>query len=108
MIIKLIQPKMRMRPMDTGLKTRMAPSLALLTIANMFHQEHTVIIENENIEAINFDEEVDIVGITVTVDVFVRATEIAKQFQTRGVPVVTGGIHITTFPNWSLMNLLER
>ena len=33
MIIKLIQPKMQMRPMDTGLKTRMAPSLGLLTIA---------------------------------------------------------------------------
>lgn len=99
MIIKLIQPKMRMRPMDTGLKTRMAPSLALLTIANLFHPEHTVIIENENIETINFDEEVDIVGITVTVDVFVRATEIAKQFQTRGIPVVAGGIHITAFPD---------
>lgn len=66
MIIKLIQPKMVMRPMDTQLKTKMAPSLALLTIANIFNKEHTVIIENENIEDINFDEAVDTVGITVT------------------------------------------
>ena len=66
MIIKLIQPKMVMRPMDTKLKTRMSPSLGLLTIANLLDDEDIVIIENENIEMINFDEEVDIVGITVT------------------------------------------
>ena len=35
MIIKLIQPKMNKRPMDTNLKTRMSPSLGLLTIANI-------------------------------------------------------------------------
>jgi len=98
MIIKLIQPKMVMRPMDTRLKTRMSPSLALLTIANMFHREHTVIIENENIEDINFDEVVDIVGITVTVDVFDRALEIAKIYQSKGITVVAGGIHITALP----------
>lgn len=66
MIIKLIQPKMIMRPMDTKLKTRMSPSLALLTIANILSNEHKFIIENENIDAIDFNEHVDIVGITVT------------------------------------------
>lgn len=54
MIIKLIQPKMQMRPMDTGLKTRMAPSLGLLTIAQLLYREHTVILENENIEEIDY------------------------------------------------------
>ena len=98
MIIKLIQPKMVMRPMDTKLKTRMSPSLGLLTIANLLDDEDIVIIENENIEMINFDEEVDIVGITVTVDVINRAIEIAKLYQSKGIPVVVGGIHITAFP----------
>ena len=97
MIIKLIQPKMIMRPMDTQLKTRMSPSLGLLTIANIFHNEHTVIIENENIEDINFNDVVDIVGITVTVDVMVRAAEIANIYKSKGIPVVAGGIHITAF-----------
>ncbi len=99
MIIKLIQPKMIMRPMDTKLKTRMSPSLGLLTIANIFDEQHTVIIENENIEDINFNEKVDIVGITVTVDVIDRAREIAKVFQSKGIPVVAGGIHSTASPN---------
>lgn len=100
MIIKLIQPKMKMRPMDTKLKTRMSPPLGLLTIANMFYREHTVIIENENIRDINYDEAVDIVGISITVDVLPRAVEIAKRFRKRGVTVVGGGIQITACPEY--------
>ena len=98
MKIKLIQPAMIQRPMDTELKTRMAPSLALLTLANLTPKEHEVIIENENVESINFDEKVDLVAITVTVDVMNRAIEIAKEFRKRSVKVVAGGIHITADP----------
>jgi radical SAM superfamily enzyme YgiQ (UPF0313 family) len=98
MKIKLVQPAMLPRPMDTKLKTRMSPSLALLTIANLTPKEHKVIIENENVENINFEEPVDLVAITVTVDVMNRAIEIAKEFQKRGVTVVAGGIHITADP----------
>ncbi len=98
MKIKLIQPAMLPRPMDTKLKTRMSPSLALLTIARLTPKEHVVIIENENIEKINFDEPVDLVAITVTVDVMNRAAEISKEFKSRGVTVVAGGIHITADP----------
>jgi len=98
MRIKLIQPAMILRPMDTKLKTRMSPSLALLTIANLTPKEHEVIIENENVEKINFDEPVDLVAITVTVDVMNRAIEISKKFQSLGITVIAGGIHITADP----------
>jgi radical SAM superfamily enzyme YgiQ (UPF0313 family) len=98
MKIKLIQPAMVPRPMDTKLKTRMSPSLALLTIANLTPKEHEVTIVNENVEKINFDEPVDLVAITVTVDVMNRAIEISKEFQKRGVTVIAGGIHITADP----------
>ncbi|MFL0166259.1 B12-binding domain-containing radical SAM protein [Candidatus Clostridium helianthi] len=98
MKIKLIQPAMLPRPMDTKLKTRMSPSLALLTIANLTPKEHEIIIENENVDKIDFDENVDLVAITVTVDVMNRAVEISKEFQKRGVKVIAGGIHITADP----------
>ena len=104
MKIKLIQPAMLPRPMDTKLKTRMSPSLALLTIANITPKEHEVIIENENVEKIDFDEPVDLVAITVTVDVMNRAVEISKEFQNRGVTVIAGGIHITADPEGALNN----
>ena len=98
MIIKLIQPKMCKRPMDSGLKAQMAPSLGLLTIANMLQDKHTIIYENENTAPINYDEKVDIVGISITVDVFPRAKDIAKKFQEKNIPVVAGGIHTTANP----------
>lgn len=98
MIVKLIQLKMNKRPMDTDLKIRMSPSLGLLTIANILNKDHNIIIENENIRDINFNEEIDIVGITVTVDVLPRAIEVAKIFRAKNIPVVVGGIHITAVP----------
>jgi len=98
MKIKLIQPAMIPRPMDTKLKTRMSPSLALLTIANLTPKEHEVITLNENVEKIDFNEPVDLVAITVTVDGMNRAVEISKEFQNRGVTVIAGGIHITADP----------
>ena len=106
MKIKLIQPKMLPRPMDTKLKTRMSPSLGLLTLANLTSKEHDLIIENENVENIDFDEPVDLVAITVTVDVMNRAVEISKEFQKRGVTVVAGGIHITSDPE-SVVNSFD-
>ncbi|MEY8000085.1 radical SAM protein [Clostridium sp. Mt-5] len=107
MKIKLIQPAMLPRPMDTKLKTRMSPSLALLTIANLTPKEHEVIIENENVEKIDFDEPVDLVAITVTVDVMNRAVEISKKFQNRNVTVIAGGIHITADPEGAPLNSFD-
>ena len=46
MIIKLIQPRMLMRPMDTDLKLHMAPPLGLLTVASVIRGEHQVSVEN--------------------------------------------------------------
>ncbi|MCL2672652.1 MAG: radical SAM protein [Clostridiales bacterium] len=84
--------------MDTILKTRMAPSLGLLTLMNLTPPGHAVVLCNENIEKIDFDMEVDLVGITVTVDVFPRACAIAAAFRARGIPVIAGGIHVTCVP----------
>lgn len=98
MIIKLIQPKMTLRPMDTGLKIRMSPPLGLLTIAAMFEHDHTIIIENENVEKIDYESPVDLVGISITVDMLDRAILIAEKFRKRNIPVVAGGIHVTAVP----------
>lgn len=95
MYIKLIQPKMKKRPVDTDIKTHMSPPLGLLTVVNMLRGEHTVVLENENIEPIHYDKP-DLVGISITVDVLPRAIEIAKRFREQGCTVVAGGIHITT------------
>lgn len=98
MRILLVQPKMNKRPMDTDLKTRMAPSLALLTLMALTPAGHETLLANENIAPLDFHCPVDLVAVTVTLDVMPRACEIAKAFQQQGIPVVAGGIHITCCP----------
>lgn len=87
------------RPMDTDIKIHMAPPLGLLTIVNILKEKHKVVLENENIQDINYNDKPDIVGISVTVDTLPRAVKIAKRFRENGVIVVAGGIHITTAYN---------
>ena len=87
-----------MRPMDTHIKTRMSPPLGLYTIANMFRDEHEVVIENENIQKLDLTDHPDIVGISVNVDSLPRALEIASEYKLKGVPVVLGGILPTMAP----------
>ena len=99
MRILLVQPKLNKRPMDTNLKSRMAPSLALLTLMRLTPDEHEVVLVNENIEAIDFHCDVGLVGITVTLDVLPRAIQIAEAFRKRGIAVVAGGIHVTCSPD---------
>ena len=89
---------MQMRPMDTTLKTRMAPSLGLYTVATVVRDGNDITFFNENIEEIDFECQADIVGITVTVDTLLRAEQIAQRYRAKGVPVVAGGIQITSCP----------
>lgn len=89
---------MQMRPMDTTLKTRIAPSLGLYTVATVIRQGNDLTFCNENVEELDFDAPVDMVGITVTVDTLPRAIEIARRYRERGVAVVAGGIQITSNP----------
>ena len=97
MKIMLVQPKTLMRPMDTKLKTLMAPSLALLTLINLTPEKYEIFIVNENIEEIDFNADVDLVGISVTVDVFNRAVEIAKKFK-RKIDLIKNQIcHISVY-----------
>ena len=56
MRIKLVQPRMTLRPMDTILKTRMAPSLALLTLATLTPPSTRLTIEDENVEDARFGD----------------------------------------------------
>ncbi len=98
MNILLIQPKMKLRPMDTRLKTRMAPSLALLTLSSLTDKKHNLTIINENVDKIDFNMDADLVAITVTVDALPRAAAISKIFRKKGKMVVAGGIHITCAP----------
>lgn len=102
--IKLISPKMSLRPMDNEMKRRMSPSLTLVTIASLTPEPHSVYIEDENLTHINFNDAPDMVGISVNVDTAYRAFEIAQNYRKKGIKVIFGGIHASANPDQMLEN----
>lgn len=93
---------MSLRPMDSEYKRKLSPSLSLLTLAALTPSNYEVYIEDENVHAINLDDNPDIVGITVNVDTSNRAYEIATNYRDRGVTVILGGIHVSANPDEAL------
>jgi len=82
----------------TGYKANVAP-LALPTLAALTPSDMNVVLTDEKIEPIDFDEKLDLVGITAMSANIVRAYEVADEYRNRGVPVVMGGIHVSMLPN---------
>lgn len=72
--------------------------LPLTTVAALTPPEHSVRITDENVEPLDFDAGVDVVGVTFMTALAPRAYEIARQFKARGKIVVGGGFHPTLCP----------
>ncbi len=102
MNIKLISPRMSLRPMDSEYKRLLSPSISLLIVAGLTPDEHYVYIEDENVGEINCADSPDLVAITVNVDTSQRAYAIAGRYRERGIPVVLGGIHPSACPEEAL------
>jgi radical SAM superfamily enzyme YgiQ (UPF0313 family) len=97
--IKLISPRMSLRPMDSEFKRLMSPSLSIVTLASLTPKHHTVYIEDENIRPVNFSDNPDFVGINVNVDTSYRAFDIARIYRNKGIKVIFGGIHASADPD---------
>jgi radical SAM superfamily enzyme YgiQ (UPF0313 family) len=86
------------REMQTILHYWSGIGASLPTIAGATPGDEELRIIDENIEAINFNESCDLVGITAITQQANRAYEIADEFRKRGRYVVMGGIHATVLP----------
>ena len=73
----------------------MAP-LSILYLAGLTPKEHDIKIVDESVQAIDFDEPLDLVGITTMSRTAKRAYEIADEFRRRDVTVIMGGIHVSS------------
>ena len=81
------------------IKTIWFAHLTLTTLAALTPPEIEVKITDENVDPIDFDEEVDLVGVTGMVMHAPRAYQIAERFRERGIPVVMGGPHASSLPH---------
>jgi len=90
--VKLVMPRL------TNQEFTLLP-LNLAMLASLTPPEIEVSIVDEAVESVNFDEQIDLVGISCTTTVASRAYEIAAEYRKRGVKVVLGGTHPTLIPN---------
>ncbi len=74
------------------------PMLGLTILASLFPRNYEVKIINEAIEEIDFNSEVDLVGITALTCVAKRCYGVADRFRARGVKVILGGVHPSLLP----------
>ncbi len=79
-------------------EARMEP-LQLGVLAALTPPDVEVVLYDDRIEAIPYDEPVDLAAITVETFTARRAYEIAQAYRRRGVPVIVGGMHATLLPD---------
>lgn len=103
MKIKLIEPS---RYLANGklLKAKQLffSSLTLPLLAALTPKDIDISIVLEQFETIDFEEQIDLVGITSYTSRISRAYEIADEYRKRGVSVVMGGIHVSMEPEEAL------
>jgi len=64
-----------------------------------------VSIVDEAFDKINFENKVDLVGITAQTPAAPRAYQIAEEYKKRGIPVVMGGVHASMLPQEALQHV---
>ena len=104
-LIHLINPKtdsLTTRPLYMK-RALYSPLAGLLTVAaSIPRDEYEVVLTDENIEEVDFDAKVDLVGISAMTSYVKRGYAIADRFRARGVPVVMGGVHASFMPQEAL------
>ena len=92
LIVPATQENLRKR------RKTICPPLGLAMVAALTPPEVEVSLTDENVTAIDFQKETDLVGITALTITAQRAYEIADSFRARGVKVILGGSHPSALP----------
>lgn len=83
---------------DDGPHVTRIASAAIATVAALAPRDFDIRLCDEAISPVEFDIDVDVVGISVNVSQALRGMEIADRFRARGITVVMGGPHVSLAP----------
>ena len=98
MKITLIYPNLG-RHEDRGFRDRAAMEpLGLGVLAGLTPPDVEVVLHDDRVEDIPFDDPTDLVAITTQVFTARRVYEICRAYRERGVRVILGGVHPTLLP----------
>lgn len=107
MKILLISPasghwrKVGRRKLFSG-KTFRFSMLSLLTVAKLSPEDAEIVLVDEQIEDVPFNDRYDLVGITCMTATAPRAFELCEHFRKRHIPVVLGGFYPSLNPEAAL------
>jgi radical SAM superfamily enzyme YgiQ (UPF0313 family) len=85
-------------PLFRPIKYSLFPPLGLATLAGYLDPGDDVVISDEHVEPLTFDDEPDVVVIQAYITSARRAYEIADGYRARGAYVCLGGLHVTSLP----------
>ena len=96
MKVELIAPAIPNNNQTT--KKASVPPLGIAMVAALTPPDVEVSITDENVTPVDFQKQVDLVGITTLTATAQRAYQIADTFRATGVKVILGGIHSSVLP----------
>jgi radical SAM superfamily enzyme YgiQ (UPF0313 family) len=99
MILTLIYPSVGRKENTPYVRAWQMEPLSMALLASLTPPEIEVRFYDDRLEDIPFDEPTDLVAISVETFTALRAYKIAREFRSRGVPVVMGGYHATLLPD---------
>jgi radical SAM superfamily enzyme YgiQ (UPF0313 family) len=100
MKVKMILPALTeaTSPYWRPIKYSLFPPLGLATLAGYLDEADEIVIQDEHVEALDLDDEPDLVAIEVYVTSARRAYALADHYRVKGAHVALGGLHVTALP----------
>ena len=86
------------RPIKTKARIAKFLNLSFIYVAGLTPAGHEVEVEDDFFEELDYDEPVDLVGLTAMTSQAPRAYQIAEEYRKRGVKTVMGGFHASFCP----------
>ncbi len=101
MKVKMILPALTeaKSPFWRPIKYSLFPPLGLATLASYLDSTDEIVLQDEHVEALDLDDEPELVVIQVYITSAYRAYQIADHYRAKGAYVCLGGLHVTSLPD---------
>ncbi|MEA2573112.1 MAG: hypothetical protein QOH93_410 [Chloroflexia bacterium] len=101
MRVKMILPALTeaTSPHWRPVKYSLFPPLGLATLASHLRDDDEVTLQDEHVEALDLNDEPDLVVIQVYITSAYRAYQLADHYRSKGAYIALGGLHVTSLPD---------
>ncbi|RKY02716.1 MAG: hypothetical protein DRP55_02515 [Spirochaetes bacterium] len=78
------------------------PVLGITTLAALFPENWEIEVIDEDVDLVDLNSEPDLIGISSLTLNIPHAYDIADHFRKKGIPVIMGGLHVSSLPHEAL------